>query len=87
MNRQFLHPMGLALEVLKDDDGNEVLGGIWDYREDPDGIIYDLMNSDTERVEKFHKNANYVDEHIQKMIKSRIEKLDFGVEPIPEKNK
>lgn len=28
LNRMFLHPMGLALEVEIDDNGNEKLGGI-----------------------------------------------------------
>lgn len=40
VNRQFLHPRGLALEVVVEDDGTERLGGIWDYRGDPEGIIY-----------------------------------------------
>lgn len=41
LNRQFLHPLGMALEVLCDDDGTPVLfGGIWDYRNDPEGIVY-----------------------------------------------
>ena len=40
LNRQFLHPLGLALEVIVEDDGSETLGGIWDYRSDPEGIRY-----------------------------------------------
>jgi hypothetical protein len=41
VNRLFFHPLGLALEVLVDDDGNvTMLGGIWDYRNDPEGINY-----------------------------------------------
>jgi hypothetical protein len=41
LNRQFLHPLGLALEVRRDEDtGIEVLGGIWDYRDDPEGMRY-----------------------------------------------
>ena len=41
VNRQFFHPLGLALEVLVDEEtGNERLGGIWDYREDPEGVIF-----------------------------------------------
>lgn len=40
-NRQFFHPLGLALEVVVDDDtGEESLGGIWDYRDDPEGLFY-----------------------------------------------
>ena len=64
VNRLFLHPLGLALEVAHDDvklsilqrlhqivrrllrrhvdqEGPWRLSGIWDYRDDPEGIIYD----------------------------------------------
>jgi hypothetical protein len=41
-NRQWFHPRGLALEVVVDEDGNAVrLGGIWDYRDDPEGIAFE----------------------------------------------
>ncbi len=85
VNRQFLHPLGLALEVIVDDKGNEKIGGVWDYRDDPQGIIYDIKNSDKDRIERFQKNADYVENHIQKMIGKRIESLGFGVEEIPRK--
>jgi len=86
LNRQFLHPMGFALEVVVDKNGNETLGGIWDYRDDKEGIIYDLENSDEKRLERFRKNEEYVNNHIQKMIRNRIDKLGFGVEEIPKKS-
>ena len=41
LNRGFLHPLGLALEVVVDDDGTERLGGVWDYRDDPEGMRYE----------------------------------------------
>tara|TARA_Y100000034_G_scaffold116947_1_gene155911 strand:- start:116 stop:415 length:300 start_codon:yes stop_codon:yes gene_type:complete len=41
LNRQFLHPLGLALEINIDDNtGEETLGGIWDYREDSEGMLF-----------------------------------------------
>ncbi len=41
-NRQFFHPLGLALEVIVNDDGDGLeLGGIWDYRDDPEGMEFD----------------------------------------------
>ena len=43
-NRQFFHPHGLALEVVVDDDGTERLGGVWDYRDDLEGIIFDRID-------------------------------------------
>lgn len=40
LNRRFLHPLGLAIEVNRDFDGNEHFGGVWDYRDDPEGMIF-----------------------------------------------
>lgn len=40
VNRTFFHPLGLALEVIVEEDGTERLGGIWDYRDDPEGILF-----------------------------------------------
>ena len=40
VNRRFLHPLGLALEVVLEPDGTEHLGGVWDYRDDPEGMIF-----------------------------------------------
>jgi hypothetical protein len=40
-NRRFFHPLGLALEVTVDDEtGEETLSGVWDYREDPEGMVF-----------------------------------------------
>ena len=39
-NRQFFHPVGLALEVIIEEDGSESLGGVWDYRNDPEGLFF-----------------------------------------------
>ena len=40
-NRLFFHPHGLALEVVVAPDGGMSLGGVWDYREDPEGIVFE----------------------------------------------
>jgi hypothetical protein len=41
LNRQFLHPLGLALEMVIDTDtGAEAFGQVWDYRDDPEGIVF-----------------------------------------------
>jgi hypothetical protein len=40
-NRKFFHPLGLALEVVTNSKtGDEELGGIWDYRKDPEGNFF-----------------------------------------------
>lgn len=40
LNRRFLHPLGLALEIVIEQDGSHRLGGVWDYRDDPEGMVY-----------------------------------------------
>lgn len=51
-NRQFFHPHGLALEVVVDHEtGEQRLGGIWDYRDDPEGVLYgNLSMKDAKRA-------------------------------------
>ena len=39
-NRLFFHPRGLALSVVIESGGSARLSGIWDCREDPDGIVF-----------------------------------------------
>lgn len=40
-NRLFFHPIGLALEVIiNEETGEESLGGVWDYRNDPEGVLF-----------------------------------------------
>ena len=40
------------LEIIKNDDDSEALGGIWDYRDDKEGIYYDIAKSDQTRKER-----------------------------------
>lgn len=82
LNRRFLHPLGLALEILIDDNGNEKLGEIWDYREDKEGIYYNISNSDIERKMKFKKNKLYIDTEFENRCKIRKEILGFDIELI-----
>jgi len=82
LNRQFLHPLGLALEVIVDDNEEERLGGIWDYREDEEGIHYNLKGSNDTRREAFKKKAQYIEQEWEKRAEARKRKLGFIVEPI-----
>ena len=55
-NRLFFHPLGLALEVdTKEDEWK--LSGVWDYRDDPDGMLYE-ENIGSEKDAQ--KKARYV---------------------------
>lgn len=40
VNRQFFHPLGLALEVTVEDDGTEYISGVHDMRDDPAGYAF-----------------------------------------------
>ncbi len=82
LNRRFLHPLGLALEIITYENGVETLGGIWDYREDEEGIYYDIKNSDDKRIDKFKRNKNFIDSELEIRNKRRIEKLGFDIEEI-----
>lgn len=49
-NRLFFHPLGLALEIVQEGDGSERLGGVWDYRDDPEGVYFADGVIDYEKV-------------------------------------
>lgn len=83
LNRKFLHPLGLALEVVVGENGNERLGGIWDYRDDEEGIHYDIKNSDPERISRFKEHENFANSEAEKRLNRRIDLLGFDIEPIP----
>lgn len=40
VNRCFLHPLGLALEIVVEVDGTMRFGEVHDYRDDPEGLMY-----------------------------------------------
>ena len=82
LNRQFLHPLGLALEIIQEDDGTEKLGGIWDYREEKEGIYYDIKNSDLSRKAKFRANKRMIDAEFEDRSIIRKKILGFNIEPI-----
>lgn len=75
VNRQFLHPLGLALVVTISDCGTEKVLGVLDNREDPEGIIFDQDLLDTEKVKRVLG---------EKVKRGRIrqEKLGFIVQPL-----
>lgn len=75
LNRQFLHPMGLALSVEVDDDGEESLNGIWDYRDDPEGIAYGPEVMETEKADRVREEAT-------RRAPDRQEALGYWIQPL-----
>ena len=79
LNRRFLHPLGLALEVVVADDGTERLGGVWDYRDDPEGILYgDEPALVGERVSK----ARTITALIVARRPARVERTGCWIQPL-----
>ena len=59
VNRKFFHPLGLALEIIIEEDGSSRLGGIWDYRDDPEGMFFVgnvIDQAKIDNVEKLRKS-------------------------------
>jgi len=77
LNRNFLHPLGLALEVVTDETGEETLGGVWDYRDDRDGMLY----SDSLITDKFKQKAENVKKEFDEKAKIRSAKHGFVIQP------
>jgi hypothetical protein len=72
INRQFLHPLGLALEIIFDEDGVEHLGGIWDYREDPEGIYF---SEEIVKLDRFSDSIEFIENEKKKRENERIKKF------------
>lgn len=81
INRQFLHPRGLALEIIIDKEtGEEKFGGVWDYRDDPEGIIF---GEGEISPGKAGNAAAMLDQHQD----VRLEKFGWMIQPVFERNK
>jgi len=84
VNRNFFHPLGMAITVTILDNGDFKLVGIQDNRDKKEGMIFDLENSDQKRIDIFNKKKKFIEEDMAERIKARKQKYGFGIEPIPE---
>ncbi len=77
VNRQFLHPLGLALAVATLEDGTVKLAGIVDYRDDPEGMVFEGLGPaeiiKAQRVAALQELAS----------KKRAAALGYYVQPLP----
>lgn len=79
INRRLLHPCGLALEVIVDQEtGEEKLGGVWDYREDPEGMYF--ADETLSRAK-----AQAVIDLFNSKLAHRREAFGHIIQPVPEK--
>jgi len=78
VNRQLLHLCGLALEVSIDDEtGEHKLSGVWDYRDDPEGMVYGDLSKDDAIYKKV-----MVEAEMEKHVEKRYEKYNWIEQPI-----
>lgn len=75
LNRRFLHPLGLALEVVILDDGEEKFGEVWDCRDQIDGMIYDSGIINAEKAER-------IDWELETKKTKRLEILGYAIQPV-----
>jgi hypothetical protein len=78
LNRQFLHPLGLALEVVVPEEGSEEeyrFGKVWDYRDDPEGLRFGEETLSSEK-------AKYGAELFEEKAKVRMESYGWVIQPI-----
>lgn len=69
LNRRFLHPLGLAIEVALDPDGEERFGNVWDYRDDPEGLIYAPGMIDPDKAARIQLEAQRKQAARKKLLK------------------
>jgi hypothetical protein len=80
LNRGFLHPLGLALEVICDENGKAIgFGGVWDYRGDPEGMIFAEDTLDPAKARK-------VAEERERRRPAREAALGYWQQPLPEES-
>lgn len=82
INRRFLHPLGLALEIVIDDDGTERLGSIWDCRDDTEGLYFALKLRTEELRKQAIEKFLFVSGQEDDRRESREAVLGFFIEPI-----
>ena len=82
-NRLFFHPLGLALEVFLDEDtGEERLGGVWDYRDDPEGMCFGDGVIDQEKVDCVSAELSKHVEHRVRMFGAIVQESERGYEDV-----
>lgn len=80
INRQFLHPMGLALEVTQDDQGHCHFSRVRDFRHDPEGYLFVDACLDPLKVRR-------VKRMFEAKRKVREAKYGWHVQPCPTERK
>jgi hypothetical protein len=79
-NRQFFHPLGLALSVASDEKtGCVTLSGIWDYRDDPEGMFFAPGELDTDDA---RQKATTVETQRLDLLDERFRVMGAAIQPL-----
>jgi hypothetical protein len=76
VNRRFMHPLGLALEVSVEGE-QYALSGVWDYRDDPEGMCFARGTVDRDKADR-------IELELAQKIQSRKELLGYDIQPVDE---
>ena len=82
LNRRFLHPLGLSLEVEVDPETHEErLSGVRDCRNNPLGILYppEILE---QHAKIFYHAAKSVEQERQIKMEARRKKFGWTVQPV-----
>lgn len=75
VNRQFFHPLGLALVIYEDDDGTAKLKGVWDCRDEVAGVCFGDGVLDSGK-------AKNIDMAKQERVQDREKELGYWIQPV-----
>lgn len=78
VNRQFFHPLGLALAVYVDDDGSVRLESVWDSRDDPAGFSYADEALDPVKAAKIVEEQRKRHEERRRLLGWVVQPVDGG---------
>lgn len=78
-NRLFFHPRGMALAVCEDDNGKQSIAGIWDYRNDPEGVAFETLDDDESRRNRETSQAEY-----ERHVDARVALFGDPIQQVPE---
>lgn len=78
VNRCFLHPLGLALEVIADESGRERFGEVIDQRSNPCGSLYPARTLENKKA---HTQARTITAEREEKAASRQARYGFVVQP------
>jgi hypothetical protein len=83
VNRRFFHPLGMALAVTSYPDGAQVISGVIDARDDPEGYVFDLSSWPDPAMARrdFHEKAVVIENEWDLRSAVREERFGWVVQP------